>query len=36
MQVNDLMICDILKAEIPARIHAKSNFHDRKTARNLE
>ena len=32
----NLMICDILKAGIPAQIHAKRDFQGRKTARNLE
>ena len=32
----DLMICDILKAGIPAHIRAKRDFQGRKTARNLE
>ena len=36
MQAENLTVCDILKAEIPAQIHAKRDFQGRKTARNLE
>ena len=36
MQAENLTICDILKADIPAQIHAKSDFQGRKTTRNLE
>lgn len=36
MQAENLTICDILKAEIPAQIHAKRDFQGRKTVRNPE
>ena len=36
MQIENLTIYDVLKAEISAQIHAKRDFQGRKTARNLE